>query len=78
MNFELPVFSVSEVSDFIKSSLEEAFPIIKIIGEVSNFSYHVPSGHVYFSLKDQNALIKAVCFKQDAQKINFKIEKNHI
>ncbi len=74
MQNELPVFSVSEVSNFIKSSLEEALPLIKIVGEVSNFSRHAPSGHIYFSLKDEDALIKAVCFKQFAEKIDFKIE----
>jgi exodeoxyribonuclease VII large subunit len=74
MRGELPIFSVSEVSNFIKSSLEEALPVIKIVGEVSNFSHHIQSGHIYFSLKDENSLIKAVCFKQFAEQINFKIE----
>ena len=74
MKQELPIFSVSEISNFIKTSLEEALPLVKIVGEVSNFSHHIASGHLYFSLKDSNSLIKVVCFKQSAQKIDFKIE----
>lgn len=67
----VPTFTVSEIGNFIKGSLEEAFPKIKVVGEVSNFAKHMQSGHIYLSLKDSDALIKVVCFKQDAEKITF-------
>lgn len=74
MKQNIPVFSVSEISNFIKMALEQAFPVVKIVGEISNFSKHQASGHLYFSLKDGEGLIKAICFKQSAEKIEFKME----
>jgi exodeoxyribonuclease VII large subunit len=74
MNQNIPTLSVSEISFFIKDSLENAFPVIKIIGEISNFSKHASSGHLYFSLKDSESLIKIICFKEQAKKIPFELE----
>lgn len=71
---ELPVLSVSEISFFIKENIENLFPVVKIIGEVSNFTKHTASGHLYFSLKDSESLIRIVCFKEQAKKIPFEIE----
>ena len=68
-----PLFTVSEISSFVKEALEAAMPLISVVGEVSNLSYH-SSGHVYFSLKDNEGLIKVVCFKQSALGVNFKLE----
>ncbi len=60
------VFTVSEAGDFIKKSLE-AEPIfqgISIRGEISDLRRSA-AGHLYFSLKDERALLKCVWFKQD-------------
>jgi len=56
------IFSVSEITTLVRSLLEEEFPSVTIEGEVSNFR---PSstGHLYFSLKDKNAVISVVMFK---------------
>jgi exodeoxyribonuclease VII large subunit len=73
-SLEIPLFSVSELSEIVKTSIENLLPAVKVVGEISNFSHHVPSGHFYFSLKDSGALIKVVCFKNQAEKIAFKME----
>ena len=56
------VFSVTEITGLIKETLEEGFRNIRITGEISNCR---PSstGHLYFTLKDRNAMISAVMFK---------------
>jgi exodeoxyribonuclease VII large subunit len=42
-----------------------------IEGELSNYKHHVPSGHWYFTLKDQSAAIKAVMFRSRASLVSF-------
>lgn len=70
----IPIFSVTEISFFIKDILENSFPFLKVVGEVSNYTKYQSSGHIYFSLKDSQGLIKVVCFKEKANAINFTIE----
>ncbi len=54
--------TVSELNGSIRSLLENRFPFVSVTGELSNL--HRPySGHLYFTLKDQHAQIKAVLFK---------------
>ena len=54
--------TVSELTVQIKSTLEEGFSEISLIGEISNFKAH-SSGHWYFTLKDANAQISAVMWR---------------
>lgn len=70
-SLEVPL-SIGDITELIKGSLERQFVDIVIIGEVSNFKPH-PSGHFYFSLKDQRAAISAVMFKGDNSKIKFQM-----
>ncbi len=57
----------------IKSLLEERYPFLWVTGEVSN--YVTPaSGHSYFSLKDNNAVISCVMFKTQKRHLHFSIE----
>ena len=59
---EQTVLTVSELSGAIRSLLEKRYPFISVVGEISNL--HKPySGHLYFTLKDHNAQIRAVLFK---------------
>ena len=62
---------VNELTDLIKNSLENDFSFVKVEGEISNFR---PSstGHIYFSLKDDKALISAVLFRSQAARLNFR------
>lgn len=58
-----PEWSVSDLSGALKRTLEDAFGFVRVRGEISGYRGPVGSGHVYFSLKDQNAKIDAVIWK---------------
>lgn len=67
--------SVSELNAYIKFILEsdEALQNVYITGEVSNFKHH-SSGHMYFSLKDENCSVKCIMFSKYSSKVNFDFE----
>lgn len=65
------VFSVTQITDLIKGILENSFRSVKIEGEISNWRPSA-AGHIYFTLKDNNAQIKAVIFRNAAYKLAFK------
>jgi exodeoxyribonuclease VII large subunit len=67
----LPEFTVSEISLAIKRVVEDGFSHIKVKGEISGLKA-AASGHVYFSLKDSNAVLNCVCWrgKANANKVN--------
>ncbi len=65
------IYSVSELSQEIRNQLEEHFADLWVTGEVSNFRAAV-SGHCYFTLKDANAQLRAVCFRNQARYLKFK------
>ena len=65
------IYSVSELSQEIRNRLEQQFPDVWVTGEVSNF-HGATSGHLYFSLKDADAQIRAVCFRSQARYLKFK------
>src|ERR1700676_2696274 len=56
------VYSVGELTRAIRSTLETKFGAVWVQGEVSNYKLH-PSGHQYFTLKDQRAQIACVIFR---------------
>ena len=56
------IVTVSELTSSIKQSLEGTFPFVWVRGQVSNCS-RPSSGHLYFSLKDEGAILNAVWFK---------------
>ena len=64
----IPEYSVSEISAALKLSVERAFDRVRIRGEVSRLS-RPKSGHVYFRLKDENAVIDAICWRGVAAKL---------
>ncbi|MCK9603273.1 MAG: exodeoxyribonuclease VII large subunit [Candidatus Omnitrophica bacterium] len=67
------IYTVSEITQDIKLILENTFSEVWVEGEISNFRQY-PSGHCYFSLKDQAALLPAVIFNRATKDIKFKIE----
>ena len=67
------IYTVAEITQDIKLILENTFAQVWVEGEVSNFRPH-PSGHSYFSLKDKNAILKAVIFARTALETKFKLE----
>ncbi|NLG52450.1 MAG: exodeoxyribonuclease VII large subunit [Clostridiales bacterium] len=69
------IFSISEVNQYIKYKMENDpnLSLIYVRGEISNYKPH-SSGHHYMTLKDENAVLRAVMFKSDALKLKFKPE----
>lgn len=65
--------SVSEISEFIKRIFDGVpqFSSLSVQGEISNFKNHFGTGHFYFTLKDENASIKAVMFRSYAASVKF-------
>ncbi len=59
---EQPVLSVTELSLSLKSCVEQVFNHIKVRGEVSDVK-KATSGHIYFSLKDKDSVLSAICWK---------------
>lgn len=69
------VISVTSLNLYLKNIIEEDFYLNDILvkGEISNFKHH-NSGHLYFTLKDDESRIKCVMFKFDAMKVAFQLE----
>ena len=75
LNFapERRIYRVSELSRLIREKLEAEFPEAWVEGEVSNFR-PASSGHLYFTLKDETAQLRCVCFRQYARYLKFRPE----
>lgn len=67
-----PVLSVTQLTDVLKGALENAFPEVWVLGEVSN-CVHAGSGHVYFTLKDDESQLKAVMWRSAASRLRFQL-----
>ncbi|MCE5189632.1 MAG: exodeoxyribonuclease VII large subunit [Eubacteriales bacterium] len=67
-----PVFSVSELNEYVSCvlSADPNLCELRVNGEISGFKRH-SSGHLYFSLKDENALVRCVMFRQQALRLTF-------
>lgn len=67
------IVTVSQLNRRIALMLkgEKAFADISIRGEISNFTYHSKSGHIYFTLKDETSSLKAVMFRSYAENLSF-------
>ncbi len=63
--------SVSQITGVIKTTLESSLGEVAVEGEVSNFR-PAGSGHLYFTLKDEDSQIQAVMFRGDAVRLSFK------
>ncbi|MDH3347261.1 MAG: exodeoxyribonuclease VII large subunit [Desulfobulbaceae bacterium] len=63
------IFKVSEITSSIRSILETHYPFIQVSGEISNLR-KPRSGHLYFTLKDDKAQIKAVLFVMQQRYLN--------
>ena len=69
----LPEFSVSELSGLIKHTVEDAFPYVRVRGEISACKRHT-SGHCYIDLKDDRANLAAVVWKTGWNRLKVKPE----
>lgn len=64
------VYKVSELTRQLRGLLEEAFPEVWVLGEMSNFKTH-SSGHSYFSLKDEASELRCVMFRSEGRSLSF-------
>ena len=64
-----PALTVSELTDRIKRLVEEEFPDVWVVGEVSRPRAY-PSGHVYLTLKDDDAVVSAVIWRTTAARLS--------
>ncbi|MFN0044182.1 MAG: exodeoxyribonuclease VII large subunit [Alphaproteobacteria bacterium] len=62
------IYSVSELSVALKRTLEDGFAFVRVRGEISGFKRHA-SGHLYFALKDQEAVLDAVSWRGTASRL---------
>ncbi len=70
---QVDVYSVSAIAKQIKACIDGRFADIKIKGEISGVKY-ADSGHVFFSLKDSEALLHATCWRHIASSLPIKLE----
>jgi exodeoxyribonuclease VII large subunit len=68
-----PEYSVSEIAGAVKRIVEDRFGFVRVRGEISGWKV-ATSGHVYFRLKDDGAVLDAVCWRGTAGKLAFKPE----
>lgn len=64
------VLTVSEITAQVKTLLDSTFPSVWVEGEISNFKHHT-SGHMYFTLKDDQAELRAVMFRGNNIRLKF-------
>lgn len=70
---QLPVYTVSQINGYLKDLFEsdEFLGGLLVRGEISNYKCY-PSGHHYFTLKDEKAAIRCVMFRGDAARLRFR------
>lgn len=70
------VYSVSQVNNYIKNMFEQDYLLgqLSVSGEISNLKYHT-SGHIYFTLKETNALISCVMFATYRRSLTFRLQE---
>ena len=71
------VYSVGQVSEYIRNMFAQDYMLknISVKGELSNCTYQKSSGHIYFTLKDANAVLKGVMFKWSQSNLKFRLEE---
>ena len=69
----LPEFSVTELSAALKRTVEEQFSLVRVRGEISGLKFH-SSGHVYFDLKDDKAVLNAVIWRGTVARLRVRPE----
>lgn len=67
-----PEYSVSEISGHVKRVVEDTFGFVRVRGEISKSSVNSASGHCYLTLKDDKAVLDAVCWKGTYGKLQHK------
>jgi exodeoxyribonuclease VII large subunit len=66
-----PVFTISQITRDIRRTLNEKFDDIWVRGEISGYKRHGPSGHIYFTLKDEAAVLSCAMWRMVAAELRF-------
>src|SRR4051794_38361802 len=69
----IPEYTVSEISGAVKRTLEGSFGRVRVRGEITELKRY-PSGHIYFSLKDEGGKIAGVVWKFSVPKLGLAME----
>jgi len=69
----LPEFTVTTLSAALKRTVEDQFAMVRVRGEISGLKFH-SSGHVYFDLKDDKAVLNAVIWRGVAGRLKVRPE----
>ncbi len=69
---DIQTLTVSDLTRQVKDLVEENFPLVWVVGEVSNFT-RAASGHLYLTLKDDAAQLRAVMWRSRASRLKFEI-----
>lgn len=69
---ERPILTVTQLNEYVKGIIDsdKVLAGLSVKGEISNFTAH-KTGHLYFTIKDENSLIRAVMFRSAASKLRF-------
>ena len=72
---EQKVLSITQINEYIRSKMDgdSLLNNVAVLGEISNYKVY-PSGHHYFTLKDEGAALKCVMFKSSAIRLRFRPE----
>ena len=70
-------YTVSEISFAIKQVVESSFALVRVKGEIFG-AKRADSGHWYLSLKDENSILSAVCWRGIANNLAIKIHQEHL
>ena len=75
MSSERPVYTVTQVNSYLKAVMDQDRLLsgLFVRGEISNFKTY-PSGHSYFSLKDEGGSLRCVMFRREASRLRFRPE----
>lgn len=70
------ILSVTQINEYIRALLaqDDVLSMIMVRGEISNLTFH-RSGHIYFTLKDESSVLKAVMFRSSAQRVRFALQE---
>lgn len=68
-----PEYTVSDLSRQVKRLVEDTFGLVRVRGEIGECKLH-SSGHLYLSLKDENAVLAAVCWRGQVSKLGLRPE----
>lgn len=70
------ILKVSQINTYLKSIFDSDLNLknVYVCGEISNFTNHYRTGHMYFTLKDESSAIKAVMFRNAVQRLRFEPE----